>query len=60
MTEQNKCENCDSWHKQIESGFGAISCGGEFIKTDQKSGSCEKHNEVKSAYDICDHWEHKK
>jgi len=41
MTEQKKCENCDSWHKQTESGVGAIPCGGEFTKTEQKIGSCD-------------------
>jgi hypothetical protein len=60
MAEQKKCENCDSWHKETESGFGVIPCGGEFIKPQLKSGSCGKHNGVKSAYDTCDDWEPKK
>ena len=61
MTEQKECENCNFWHNGIGgTGTGAIPCGGKFREPEQKSGSCEKHNEVKFAHDTCDDWEPKK
>jgi hypothetical protein len=60
MTKQKKCQNCESWHRIGDAGVGVGSYGGEFIKSEQITGFCEKHNEAKSAYDTCDDWEHKK
>ena len=58
--EQKICGNCYFWNEG-EGGIatGARPWGKPFTEPEQKSGSCEKHNEVKFAHELCKDWEPK-